>query len=499
MWAPGGGRESVLERGTISLQAEVLMVTTREHILCLLHVACVLLLGISATAQLETRSKLPADFYPNSVVTADFNRDGKVDLAVSLFGGTAEVDVFLGKGDGTFGPPTAYDIGVGTGPLAVGDLNHDGIPDLVVVNDNDTVSVLLGNGDGTFQSVINYATPAGPAYIALGDFNNDGNLDIVTSDQYDNPCYCVSVLLGNGDGTFQEPAITTDVPGFPLALTVGYFDADKNLDIALAGGFVSSGAIQILLGNGDGTFRLGASYDLAPEPESIVAADFRNNGKTDLAVGEFGGRGVAVLLGNGDGTFEQPVVYDITTPLGVATADFNGDGILDMVASSPGVNKGFTGVFLGNGDGTFKNAKLYPTGQFPWGVAVADFNGDHMADLTVADEGTATEYVLLNTGVVDFSPTTEVTFKKQKHGTTSPPQTVTLTNTGKSTLKISSMKATGQFAMTTTCKANVAPGASCTIKVTFSPQTQGVKSGTVSINDSASKKPQVIALSGDGT
>ena len=192
-------------------------------------------------------------------------------------------------------------------------------------------------------------------------------------------------------------------------------------------------------------------------------------------------------------------VYDVIAPNGVAAADLNGDGILDLVSSSADVTRGWVAIFLGNGDGTFKKATLYPTADFPWGIAVADFNGDHLVDVTVADEGGAVEDVLLNTGVVSFSPTTEITFKKQKHGTTSPPQTVTLTNTGKSSLKISSMNATGQFGMTTTCKASVAPGASCTIKVTFSPQTQGAKSGTVSINDSASKKPQVIALSGDGT
>ncbi|MGA2099417.1 MAG: choice-of-anchor D domain-containing protein [Candidatus Acidiferrum sp.] len=237
-----------------------------------------------------------------------------------------------------------------------------------------------------------------------------------------------------------------------------------------------------MLGNGDGTFRLGASYDVAvPELDSITAADLRNNGKTDLIVGEFEGMGVAVLLGNGDGTFQQPVLYEVSSPLGVATADFNGDGILDIVASSVG------------------KATLYSTGVFPWGVATADFNGDHLPDVAVVDLETHQAFTLLNTGVVSFSPTTEIAFKKQKHGTTSPPQTVTLTNTGKSSLKISSMNATGQFGMTTTCKASVAPGASCTIKVTFSPQTQGAKSGTVSIDDSASKKPQVIALSGDGT
>ena len=107
--------------------------------------------------------------------------------------------------------------------------------------------------------------------------------------------------------------------------------------------------------------------------------------------------------------------------------------------------------------------------------------------------------VLLNTGTVSFSPTTPLNFKKQAVGTTSSPQTVRLTNTGTTTLKISSMKATGQFAMTSTCGSSVAPGANCAISVTFSPQSKGAKSGTVTINDSASSKPMVIELSGTGT
>jgi hypothetical protein len=107
--------------------------------------------------------------------------------------------------------------------------------------------------------------------------------------------------------------------------------------------------------------------------------------------------------------------------------------------------------------------------------------------------------VLLNTGVVSFSPTTPLNFKKQEHGTTSAPQTVTLTNTGTTELKISAMKASAQFGMTSTCRESVAPGADCTISVTFSPKTQGAKSGTVTIDDSASSKPMVIELSGSGT
>jgi hypothetical protein len=372
------------------------------------HLAiCILTLTAASVGQLETRDSFFIDI-PFAIAAGDLNHDGIVDI-VAVAGTNTEV--FLGKGDGTFGAPKAYDMGIGSGPVVIADVNGDGNLDLIVVDENcpnficdDSVSVVLGNGDGTFQAPTIFSTAPGPAGLVLGDFNNDGILDIATINQadYSTECDCVAVLLGNGDGTFQAPIVTYPAKGLPSALTAGHFRNSKNLDLAIAIGEESSGEVQALFGNGDGTFSQGDIYNIAPEPSSIVAADLRKNNKTDLVVGEFGGTGVAVLLGNGNGTFQKPVVYAAGGPLGVAVGDMNGDGIPDIVAATT-TNVGISGlvdVLLGKGDGTFKTAQQYPAGDFPSAVAIADFNNDHLTDVAIADQVGDAAVVLLGTGVV---------------------------------------------------------------------------------------------------
>ncbi|HTU41579.1 MAG TPA: FG-GAP-like repeat-containing protein [Candidatus Aquilonibacter sp.] len=491
------------------------MVLSRKVLSASSLAACVLVLAAAAAAQLETRDSFATADVPLSIVVGDFNHDGIMDVVTASTAGPegAEVQVFLGNGNGTFGAPTVYGVGQETGPIAVADVNGDGNLDLVVVNGacpnfvcDDSVSVLLGNGDGTFQPPMTFSTPPGPYDVVLGDFNNDGVLDIATINQadYTTECDCVSVLLGNGDGTFQEPPIISYPPfSEPEVLLAGNFvKASKNLDLALGLDFESSGSVQILLGNGDGTFTLGDAYGVAPEPQSITAADFRNDGRTDLAVGEFGGRGVGVLLGNGDGTFQQPVVYDAYFPLGVAVGDINGDGIPDIVAAAltKTGQSGLVDVFLGNGNGTFKTAQQYPAGEFPTAVALADFNNDHLLDVAITDQFGDAGIVLLNTGVVGFAPSSPITFPTQLVGTTSGPLSANLINKGTSPLEISSVTLQGKpFTMQTTCGKSVAPKGTCSITATFTPEEQGITSGTVTIKDSASSKPMVVELVGTGT
>jgi VCBS repeat protein/HYDIN/CFA65/VesB family protein/ASPM-SPD-2-Hydin domain-containing protein len=404
--------------------------------------------------------------------------------------------VLLGKGNGTFQTPVYYSAGFGPQSLAVADFNHDGNLDLAVSGGLDPViSILFGNGDGTFQPAVDVSMNSAPTYVAVGDFNGDHIPDLIAVDYP-----YISVLLGNGDGTFQPPIDTPFAPTPVIGL--GDFNRDGKLDVAAAVQSGIASTVTILLGNGDGTFQLGASYDIGADLQSVAVTDFRGIGILDLAIAD--GSGVQVLLGNGDGTFQSATSYAIPgLPGGVAVGDFNGDGKLDLAATAlVGLSSSEVGVLLGNGDGTFQPVQNYPGGRADFGLAVGDFNGDHQLDLVVADAfiDTSSAIMVLNTGVVSFSPTTPLSFPAQLVGTTSTSQTVTLTNTATTTLTISSITQTSkQFNRTTTCGSSVPPGGNCGFTVSFQPQSKGGQSGIISIRDSASTKPQVIELTGVGT
>jgi hypothetical protein len=463
---------------------------------------CAITLSTPAPAQLETRGSFLAltNSETRSIAVGDFNHDGKPDLAVvSSCCPIGGVSILLGNGDGTFRPPVDYAAGVQPFSIVAVDLNHDGNLDLAIADSRSQYFyILLGNGDGTFEKASRGpGLPRNPEMIQAGDFNGDGIPDIVTASYG-----VISLTLGNGDGTFQPP-IDIPPPTAVESIGVGDFNGDGNLDLAEAGTFGSESGVTILLGKGDGTFDDGNTYPTDTSPESIAIADLNADHNLDLAIANSEGGSIDVLLGNGDGTFESPAPYAIPFCVWVTVADVNGDGKADLVTAADydlAHNISGAGILLGNGDGTFQDPIYYQGNSYATSnVVVSDFNGDGKADLVITNFAGNNVLEMLNTGVVGFSPTTPLMFKKQAIGTKSAAQKVTLTNSGTMPLKISSMKVSGQFGVTSTCGKSVPAGANCSISVTFSPQSKGLKSGTVTINDSASSKPMVIELSGTGT
>jgi hypothetical protein len=292
--------------------------------------------------------------------------------------------------------------------MTTGDFNGDGNPDLAILNTDNSISIFLGKGDGTFTAKASAGTLSGGLALLVADFNGDGKLDLATGNAAGT---AVVLLPGNGDGTFGS-SVMTSIVGPPAA--VGDFNGDGKPDVLVqtAGGPSPGGEgtianVTVLLGNGDGTFTASAASATGViEDAAIAVADFNGDGKLDLAVGgpslatnssgDYDSGTVTVLLGNGDGTFKAPVT--IASPSGftrsIATVDLNGDGKPDLVVSNeenPAIMANYSGVFLvllGNGDGTFTNVPSPDSGfqASATSIAIADFNVDGKPDLAMASD-----------------------------------------------------------------------------------------------------------------
>jgi parallel beta-helix repeat protein len=287
---------------------------------------------------------------------------------------------------------------IGTADFVTADFTGSGRTDLAVVNSGDnTVSVLLGNGDGTFQPRVTYPVGLGPDGIVAGDFNGDGRTDVAVANGANDT---VSVLLGNGDGTFQ-PQVTYGVSWGPGPIVAGDFTGNGRTDLAVAN--QGADTVSVLLGNGDGTFQPEVPYPLGHSPDAMVAGDFSGNGRTDLALASYWDGTVSVLLGNGDGTFQPEVAYGVGGgPDGIAAGDFTGNGRTDLAIAKSMDNT--VSVLLANVDGTFQPQVTYAVVNYPTGIVAGHFGGDGRIDLATANGGDNTVSVLLGNGDGTFQP-----------------------------------------------------------------------------------------------
>ena len=344
---------------------------------------------------------LPQGSGATSIVAADFNNDGRTDLAVTDQN-LDEVSILLGNGDGTFRSSTIALPGAGPYAIAAGDFTGNGQIDLAVADRNSSsVTILLGNGDGTFTvgqtvALVNPADPTNPEpYLGLdsivaGYFDKSGHLDLAVAEPYID---AVTVLLGNGNGTFTQVSTIPFGSGFPdqfLSLVAGDFRNNGFTDLAVASSNFSD-TVDVLLANNDGSFQLGAAISLGfgAYPVAIVAGDFTNNGILDLATADSNGGGTddySVCMGNGDGTFQPATSYTLGGSGGysaaITTGDFTGNGRTDLVIGRTSPDS--VQMVLNNGDGTFASPSALDLSS-PATPLVADVSGDGTDDVLVVD------------------------------------------------------------------------------------------------------------------
>lgn len=321
---------------------------------------------------------------PQAAAAADFDGDGKRDLVTANFDGNS-LSLLKGNGDGTFAQPPIF-LPAGRSPvsLSAGDFNRDGKKDLAVGNlDGQNIMILLGNGDGTFQAALLPSFSGQPVSLLAVDLNGDNVDDLAVVDIGKNQ---LLTFQSNGDGTFAAP-ITYATGNGPSFVGRADLNADGRADLIVANG--GDGTISVFLNNpaSPGGLLAAAAYPVGAQPVSIAVGDLNGDGKPELIVANKGSDTLSLLSNNGSGQFSPATSFSLpqgSAPQSVVTADFDGDGFLDLAVARAG---GIVTLYPGNGDGTFKIGIDHTVGARPIYLLTGFFNAGSKPDLVVINSG----------------------------------------------------------------------------------------------------------------
>ena len=328
-----------------------------------------------------------------ALAVADFNQDGNLDIAVGN-------SVYFGKGDSTFRSPVTFKAGNGVKALVAGDFNDDGIPDLAaacICGSNQNVATILSKGDGTFSNTIYSASGLVDSTLVAADFNGDGHLDLAVAGAGTST---VSLLFGDGNGEFQAPKIFTLPQVQPYSLAVGDFNGDGKPDLAVAASLsaIQESDVFVYVNAGDGSFELKEITFSGGSPLGGLTADFNGDGFTDFALASAGGD-VWTYFGKGSGKFLLPLTETIDLGqegLGpVVAGDFNHDGFPDLALLG---TSNQLAILLNDGHGALGESGTYSVGEKPDGLITADLNGDGNLDLIASSASSNQIYVYLGSG-----------------------------------------------------------------------------------------------------
>ncbi len=351
--------------------------------------------------EFQAPTNYPVGAEPLATVVDDVNDDHAPDAVVASYA-TSSVYVLEGHRDGTFAPAIAFPAGAGASSVVTGHFNQDRHLDLAVADNAygvNSVSILLGTGEdpNLFLPAARYTVGNQPRSVFTADFDEDGRLDLaVASDAFDSRT--IEILAGAGDGTFGPPT-SIDIGHVSWFVTGADLNSDGHVDLVVANGDFRAETILVLLGRGDGTFDEPQASLTGLVPFAIARGDFDKDRVPDLAVADCCSSGIAVLHGYGDGTF-APADHYFTgqNPSSLALADFNRDRSLDIATTNEFSHS--VSILPGSGDGTFGEPVTFDIGPFntePFSIADGDFNRDHLPDLAVGNFGTGTISILLST------------------------------------------------------------------------------------------------------